>query len=299
MKKKIMVTILLLLFVGVSFFVLSSNKIVYKSIDNISVISPYSKTTIKTSKLYFIDKNQLVSEIRAIKIEKQEEKSIIMELKKGPKIIGNLSPIPKNVNIISIETSDRVCFVNLSNNFFNEEDEDILYLKIMAITNSITQLKSIDYIQLLNDGKKVKRKVSDLDLESIIASDLTSVEAKELQQKDIVAKFLDNVEKGRYDLAYDLIDSRSRVQTNYDDFTDDMIKMKLKLAGYSSPRLFTKIENGNYMILVKYSLNNAYAQIDIMNVEGVPNERELVSSWSLLEEYGVWKINYGNNIEKF
>lgn len=297
MKKIFMVTILLL-FVSVSYFVLSSNKIIYNSTDNISIISPYSKTIIKTSKLYFIDDSQLVSEMRAIKIEKQEEKSIIMELQKGPKIIGNISPISKNVTIISVETSDRVCFINLSNNFFDEED-DVFYLNIIAITNSITQLKSIDYVQLLNDGKRVKRKVADIDVESIIASDLSSVQARELQQKDIVAKFLDNIEKGRYDLAYDLIDARSRVQTNYDDFTDDMIRMKLELAGYSSPRLFTKIENGNYMILVKYNLNRAYTQIDIMGIEEFPSSRELTWSWNLVEEYGIWKINYGNNTEKF
>lgn len=298
MKKILMVTILLL-FVSVSYFVLSSNKIIYNPTDNISIISPYSKTIIKTSKLYFIDDSQLVSEMRAIKIEKHEEKSIIMELQKGPKIIGNISPISKNVTIISVETSDRVCFINLSNNFFAEEEDDVFYLNIIAITNSITQLKSIDYVQLLNDGKRVKRKVADIDVESIIASDLSSVQARELQQKDIVAKFLDNIEKGRYDLAYDLIDARSRVQTNYDDFTDDMIRMKLELAGYSSPRLFTKIENGNYMILVKYNLNRAYTQIDIMGIEEFPSSRELTWSWNLVEEYGIWKINYGNNTEKF
>lgn len=288
--KRLFIIIFILILLSIAFFILSGNGISYNSSDELTAISPYSKHLSQLTKLYFIDGNQLISENRNIKIEKLEvEFAVVEELKKGSKIQNYSSPFNSEITIISVITSDRICYVNLSQNFTFEISDDRLYLNVMAIVNSLTEFESVDYVQILIDGKKMKNTLYS-DLEAPISRNLGMVQLKELFYKDIVKKFFDNITLGRYDLAYDLIDSASKQYINFDDFREELILIREELRGYTQRFMFTKREDGKFIVLVNYALREYASSEDIISDITSPLER--VYSWHVIQEKGIWKIKY-------
>ncbi len=111
--------------------------------------------------LYFPDKSgeKLVKETRSIKVTDQQPiaQYIINELIKGP---GNadLSPaVSADTLLLSVETSDNICFVNFKASFLDKNSGTAQKEKmaVYAIVDSLTELDSIKRVQLLMDGKRV------------------------------------------------------------------------------------------------------------------------------------------------
>ncbi len=84
------------------------------------------------------------------------EKSIVEELIKGPKNAGSIGIIPIETKLISVETKNNVCFVNLSKDFINKYQGGTAgeTLAIYSIVNSLTELGTIDSVQFLIEGEK-------------------------------------------------------------------------------------------------------------------------------------------------
>ncbi|WP_240838490.1 GerMN domain-containing protein [Acidaminobacter sp. JC074] len=288
MKRLFSVIVLMLLF-SIVFLFISGNGITYKSSDDMTVISPYSQGLSQLSRLYFIYEGQLISETRTIIIEKLEtELSIVQELKKGSKIKTYGSPIGLDTDILSVNTTDRICYVSFSREFI-VDDPQIMYLNAMSIVNTLTELEAVDYVQILVDGKRLD--VTNLvDLSEPIGRNTTMVQTKELTPKDIVKKFLEHISLGRYDLAYDLIDSRSKQYVNFDDFREAMILLRNDIKGYAQRYIFARREKGEYIIQVKYILRGFEGTEDIILDSESP--LELTFSWPVVEEKGIWKILY-------
>ncbi len=110
--------------------------------------------------LYFSDENSeyLVPERRYVDISGGDpiEKRIVEELIKGPAEMGHVKTIPSEVKLLSIETKDNVCFVNLSKDFIDKHSGGTTgeKLTVFSIVNSLTELGTIDRVQFLIEGEK-------------------------------------------------------------------------------------------------------------------------------------------------
>lgn len=84
------------------------------------------------------------------------EKTVVEELIKGPKNAGNIAMIPSDVKVISVETKNSVCFVNLSKEFIEKYQGGSAgeILTIYSIVNSLTELDTVGSVQFLIDGEK-------------------------------------------------------------------------------------------------------------------------------------------------
>ncbi len=110
--------------------------------------------------LYFSDSEAefVVPEKRGVDLKsgKSTEEVVINELIKGPETTGLDSVIPKGTRLISVETKDDVCTINLSkefvdNNYTGSAGET---MTIYSIVNSLTELQGIKKVQFLIEGKK-------------------------------------------------------------------------------------------------------------------------------------------------
>lgn len=110
--------------------------------------------------LYFGDENAeyLVSEKRNVEIAGGDtvEKVIVNELLKGPTEGGHLNTIPHDAKLLSIETKNKVCFVNFSKEFVDKHSGGTSgeRLTVYSIVNSLTELSTIDMVQFLIEGEK-------------------------------------------------------------------------------------------------------------------------------------------------
>jgi len=119
-----------------------------------------SGATRTTVSLYFGDGmgEGLVLERRNVEIPSSStvERVIVDEIIKGPAISGNISVIPTGVKVLSVETKNRVCFVNLSKEFVERftggSSGEIL--TIFSIVNSLTELDTVGSVQFLIEGEK-------------------------------------------------------------------------------------------------------------------------------------------------
>ena len=109
---------------------------------------------------YYADSNvmYLFPEEKQV-ISKEGEKielTIMNELLKGPQSKELYSVIPPDVKILSAETKDRVCFVNLSSDFISKASGGSSgeLLAVYSIVNTLCELKNIDKVQILVEGKK-------------------------------------------------------------------------------------------------------------------------------------------------
>ncbi len=113
----------------------------------------------ETVVIYFPDKNgeYLVAESREIEVQASlsVEKLIISELAKGPENKELVQVIPSETKVISTETKDGVCFVNLSGDFADKitAGSTSTTMALYSIVNSLTELDGISSVQLLIDGK--------------------------------------------------------------------------------------------------------------------------------------------------
>ncbi len=111
--------------------------------------------------LYIPKKDYLKKEIRSIWISDSEhyEKHILTELFQNNSI-GEL---------ISAETIDSICFVNLKLSFTEKNvlDNSNTLLSIYSVVNSLTELEHIDGVQFLIDGKKTKT-LGNVNIENVL-----------------------------------------------------------------------------------------------------------------------------------
>ncbi|MBQ4517413.1 MAG: GerMN domain-containing protein [Clostridia bacterium] len=110
--------------------------------------------------LYFSDLNAeyLVREIRRIKVPRGDsmEKLVLAELINGPKSQNGARVIPAETKILSVETKESICFINLSEEFVtkNNVGTSAERLTVFSIVNSLTELSNIDKVQFLIEGEK-------------------------------------------------------------------------------------------------------------------------------------------------
>lgn len=118
-----------------------------------------SANTQATVTIYFSDQDgqYLVPEERDIEIQASlsTERLILAELIKGPESSRLVQSVPGDIKVISTETNDGVCFVNLSGDVVDKVSSGTTAttMFLYSIVNSLTELESVDSVQILIDGK--------------------------------------------------------------------------------------------------------------------------------------------------
>lgn len=136
---------------------------------NVMINSPSSIET-KTEKfvtLYFTDKNgtNLYPEThKATMTDNSLEKTVVNELIRGPVSTGLERTFAESAQLVSVETTEGVCFVNFSADFMPKSDNAraAQRIAVYSVVNSLTRLSDIQKVQILIDGKKPENDVYQL-----------------------------------------------------------------------------------------------------------------------------------------
>lgn len=135
----------------------------YLRSQDINLANDTYNSEMRSVALYFQKKegNMLKKEVRSIRVNDQQPLAqyIINELIKGPKT-DDLSPtLSKETVLLSVQTSNNICFVNFKSDFLDknsgkaEEEKTAVY----SIVDSLTELDNIERVQFLIDGKRVEK----------------------------------------------------------------------------------------------------------------------------------------------
>lgn len=127
------------------------------------VLSPQQSDAVGQSqyvKLYFSDNQaeKLVAETRSVTVsENNLKKTIVQELIKGPTGSNAIKTVPAEAKVLSVETQEGICFVNLSSEFVSKAPGGSAaeQLTVFSIVNSLTELDDVDQVQFLVEGKKL------------------------------------------------------------------------------------------------------------------------------------------------
>ena len=110
-----------------------------------------------TFTLYFTDKTgeHLVAEQRNVYYKRilPRERVILEQLAKGPMVKGHYPTIPQDTDILGVEVSDNVCYVDFSSAFSDSNVDIPVNTMIYSVVNSLLDTTSADKVQLSVEGK--------------------------------------------------------------------------------------------------------------------------------------------------
>lgn len=128
------------------------------SMNNVITTDEIKRNQTAVVELYFGNKNKdgLVKEQRMIDIKDNEtmEKTVVNELLLGPGENGE-RVIPSDVKLLSVETKDKLCYVNFSKEFLSVGENDA-YLAIYSVVNTLTGQWQSNGVQFLIDGERTE-----------------------------------------------------------------------------------------------------------------------------------------------
>lgn len=130
------------------------------SMNNVVTDDEIKRNQTAVVELYFgsDDGTGLIKQQRMIDIKDNEsiEKTIVNELLAGPSKEG-VRLIPSDVKLLSVETKDKLCYVNLSKEFAAIGD-DVAYMAVYSVVNTLTgQWQQSDGVQILIEGERAER----------------------------------------------------------------------------------------------------------------------------------------------
>ncbi|MDO5348419.1 MAG: GerMN domain-containing protein [Lachnospiraceae bacterium] len=121
--------------------------------DNISDVNAFEKSELT---LYFADETgqYLVEEKREVihSINTSMERLIVEQLLEGPKKTGCSATIPPETKLLNISVTDNVCYLNFDSAFLNNSLGVKEEIPIYSIVNSLTQLTTVNRVQLSVNG---------------------------------------------------------------------------------------------------------------------------------------------------
>ena len=106
--------------------------------------------------LYFTDKTgeHLVAEQRNVYYKRilPRERVILEQLAKGPMVKGHYPTIPQETEILGVEVSDDVCYVDFSSAFSDSVIDIPVNTMIYSVVNSLLDTASADKVQISVEG---------------------------------------------------------------------------------------------------------------------------------------------------
>lgn len=118
--------------------------------------------------LYFASENgkYLIKAIRSVEYNSNisVEKLIVEKLIGGPIGEGVYPTINSNTKIESVTVKDKICYVNLSEDFLNQQYNVLPEVTIYSLVNSLVELESVNKVQIAINGDtgKVFREIIEL-----------------------------------------------------------------------------------------------------------------------------------------
>lgn len=249
--------------------------------DNVKPIPPVPEEITSTIKLYFTNNGKLVIENRLVTTKDMIfEKVIVEELINGPRNQTLIATMPPSVRILSIETIEKICYVNFSKEYienvkWDELEEDII---IWSLVNSLTQLDYIQKVQILVEGEKIDFPHSDFSRNQPFTRNDDLVEKRDVTHFTILKDFLDSLKMERYDKAYSMLDKGSTMRIGFQEFREIMSVYIKELRDYEIGLFNTQKFSDRVIISIKYLKSDSGGQI------------QLYQEWKLIEENGEIKI---------
>jgi len=123
--------------------------------ESISDVNAFERTELT---LYFTDEagEQLYAEKREVvyNTNTSMERVILEELISGPEEEGLYPTLDKNMKILSVSANENVCYVNFDAAFLSNSLEVKEYIPIYSIVNSLSELTSVNRVQISVNGSK-------------------------------------------------------------------------------------------------------------------------------------------------
>ncbi len=128
------------------------------SMNNVILADDIGKNQTVVLDLYFAsdNKEELRLERRMVDIKDNDtlEKTAIDQLFIGSKVSGRKTLMPDLVKLLTVETKDKLCYVNFSKEFLSIPVSDAK-LCIYQVVNTLTSLPEISAVQFFINGEKV------------------------------------------------------------------------------------------------------------------------------------------------
>lgn len=250
---KLMMALAVFVFVLISFTNMESTS--FPTLKN--GISPIPKVMKLPMKIYFIDPltGLMIPENRTVSItNNQLIESVIEAIKAGPKNKKLISPLDELVSVESVTFEGKVCYINLNRVFidnpvWNRQDKTLV---IASIVNTLTELEQVQSVQFLIDGKPIGEVTGDKKLGDVFKRNETLIYSAKSAPIEVVLQFLNSIQTERYDIAYDLIDFKSKSNLTYDEFARKMAASGVKYVGYERKVLFSQKFSNSLMVYIKY-----------------------------------------------
>jgi germination protein M len=148
-----------------------------------------NSSQVATLTLYFAssDGASLVPETRQVHYSSNTsvDKLVMEQLIEGPKNPGEQATIPAETKLITLSTVDGVCYVNFDETFFNQNQEISEQVVLYSIVDSLTELSTIDRVQLSVNGDTTGKVRFTYDLSTMYEEDLSLVWIEENTEEGI------------------------------------------------------------------------------------------------------------------
>ncbi|WP_138340691.1 GerMN domain-containing protein [[Clostridium] symbiosum] len=121
-------------------------------VESISDVNSFERVELK---LYFANekKDLLVPETREVihNVNTSLERLVVEQLIAGSQT-GASPVLPKDTRILNVSLTDNICYVNLNSTFLNGEVEAADYIPVYALVNSLTELQTVNKVQITVNG---------------------------------------------------------------------------------------------------------------------------------------------------
>ncbi len=121
-------------------------------VDSISDVNSFERVELK---LYFANeaRDGLTAETREVihNMNTSVERLVVEQLIAGSQS-GNYPVLPKDTRILNVSLTDNICYVNLDSNFLTGEVEAADYIPIYALVDSLTELQTVNKVQITVNG---------------------------------------------------------------------------------------------------------------------------------------------------
>lgn len=249
-------------------------------------ISPIPQVMKLPMKIYFIDPltGLMIPENRTVSINNNQLIESVMEaIQAGPKNKKLISPLDELVRVESVTFEGKVCYINLNKVFidnpvWNRQDKALV---LASIVNTLTELEQVQSVQFLIEGKPIGEVTGDIKLGDVFKRNETLIYSAKSAPIEVVLQFLNSIQTERYDVAYDLIDFKSKANLTYDEFARKMAASGARYVGYERKVLFSQKFSNSLMVYIKYEANK-------MNI--ADEYQSFAEYWEVVEEDKEFKV---------
>lgn len=249
-------------------------------------ISPIPKVMKLPMKLYFIDPmtGLMVPENRTVQIQNNQlVESVMASVQAGPKNRKLLAPLDALVRVKTVTFEGKSCYISFDRSFidnpvWNRQDHDLI---LAAIVNTLTELEQVQSVQFLIDGIPLGEVTRDPELGAQMKRNETLIYSVRSAPIEVVIQFLNSIQTERFDVAYDLIDFKSKASLTYDEFTRRMMAASTRYAGYERKVLFSQKFSNSLIVYIKYEATRKNIAGDIQSFS---------EYWEVVEEDQQFKV---------